>query len=675
MKNRAYAVMDIKEATEVDGKRVFTGIASTPSTDRMDDIVEPLGAQFKLPMPLLWQHDSRQPIGWVTAAKVTADSIEVTCELAVVPEESNLKQRLLDAWLSIKHKLVRGLSIGFNSIEHSQIDGTWGYRFTKWEWLELSAVTIPANQDASITAIKSLSRMKLAALGRELPMVERLDATPPPGVSGKPKQLQPNSRTGKGNDMKTIAERIKEAEASRAALMARAQELIDKGTDGGDAMDEADEQEYTQCLSDVKKVDTNLARLREHDKLAKASATEVSTVVTTTNDDGSSSVRLPAGSNVLSVRRNLPKGTAFTRYAMALAHSKGNMGVAQQVAKQFKDTPEVGMAIDAAAMGGTDFAKRLDVMRMMQKAASDAGTSLDATWAGPLVYYENMQSEFIELLRPKTILGRMTGLRNVPFNIRVASQSSGSTVGWVGEAAPKPVGELGFGSVQLGHAKAAGIIVITMELARFSSPSAEALVRNDLVAEMVKFLDQQFIDPAVAAVANVSPASVTNGATSVPSTGVTIAAITTDVKALFALYYAAELDPANAVWVMRPGTALNLSMVRTNQDAFAFPDITPQGGTFFGLPVITSNSVPGTVSGGSIMALVLPNEIWMADDGNVNVDVSQEASLQMNTTPSAGAQSLVSLWQNNLIGIRAEREINWQKRRAQAVAYIDGVGF
>jgi hypothetical protein len=47
----------------------------------------------------------------------------------------------------------------------------------------------------------------------------------------------------------------------------------------------------------------------------------------------------------------------------------------------------------------------------------------------------------------------------------------------------------------------------------------------------------------------------------------------------------------------------------------------------------------------------------------------------MNTAPSAGAQSLVSLWQNNLIGVRAEREINWKKRRAAAVAYVDGIAY
>lgn len=191
---RAYATIEIKAADGAAGeKRTFTGIATTPTTDRMGDIVEPRGAQFKLPIPLLWQHDSRQPIGWVTAAKVTDKGIEISGEVADIPEEGKLKDRLLEAWQSLKHKLVRGLSIGFNAIEHTQIDGTWSQRYTKWEWLELSAVTIPANSDCSINAIKSADQaIRRAAFGAR-PVV-RLDAgtagKPQPGVSGS-KQARP----------------------------------------------------------------------------------------------------------------------------------------------------------------------------------------------------------------------------------------------------------------------------------------------------------------------------------------------------------------------------------------------------------------------------------------------------------------------------------------------------
>lgn len=161
--NRAYAVLEIKAVDEE--KRTFRGIATTPSTDRMDDIVEPKGAVFKLPIPLLWQHNSNDPIGWVRSASVTDAGIEVECEIADVQEEGPLKQRLLTAWQMLQSKLVRGLSIGFNSLEYSRIDGTYGFRFLKWEWLELSAVTIAANQDATITAIKSADAAARATHG------------------------------------------------------------------------------------------------------------------------------------------------------------------------------------------------------------------------------------------------------------------------------------------------------------------------------------------------------------------------------------------------------------------------------------------------------------------------------------------------------------------------------
>jgi HK97 family phage prohead protease len=180
--NRAYTVLEIK-ATAEEGKRTFTGIASTPTTDRMGDIVEPKGAQFKLPIPLLWQHNSDDPVGHITKAVVTESGIEIEGEITTLPAEESqteLGLRLLKAWQMLKSKLVRGLSIGFNPLEHTHIDGTYGYRFLKWEWLELSAVTIPANQEASITAIKSADREQMAALGRKSESFVRI----PPGVSG-----------------------------------------------------------------------------------------------------------------------------------------------------------------------------------------------------------------------------------------------------------------------------------------------------------------------------------------------------------------------------------------------------------------------------------------------------------------------------------------------------------
>ena len=69
---RAYSTFQVKNIDNE--QRMIEGIATTPTPDRMGDIVEPDGAEFKMPIPLLWQHDSHEPVGHVTRAKVTSES-------------------------------------------------------------------------------------------------------------------------------------------------------------------------------------------------------------------------------------------------------------------------------------------------------------------------------------------------------------------------------------------------------------------------------------------------------------------------------------------------------------------------------------------------------------------------------------------------------------------------
>ena len=153
---------------------------------------------------------------------------------------------------------------------------------------------------------------------------------------------------------------------------------------------------------------------------------------------------------MISVKANVPLGTAFVRAACAQLVCKGN----------------VREAAEYAESGGT-------IRRPKSRCTSRprrAGHATDATWAGPLVN-QNIANEFIELLRPATILGKIPGLRKVPFNTKVPTQTAGGTYGWVGEAKPKPVTKLAFSSTSLGIAKAAGIIVLTEELVRLSNPT------------------------------------------------------------------------------------------------------------------------------------------------------------------------------------------------------------
>lgn len=155
MQNRAYSVLTIKAVN--DAKREIEGIATTPSVDRMGDIIRPLGVKFANPLPFLWQHHHDQPIGTCDFGQASANGIPFTAKL-IHPdavESETLKERLREAWDSMKTGLVRATSVGFRPIEYAFMDAG-GIDYIETEVFELSAVTIPANAEAIITAIKSI---------------------------------------------------------------------------------------------------------------------------------------------------------------------------------------------------------------------------------------------------------------------------------------------------------------------------------------------------------------------------------------------------------------------------------------------------------------------------------------------------------------------------------------
>ncbi|MGL4489180.1 MAG: phage major capsid protein [Rhizobiaceae bacterium] len=646
--DRAYSFLEIKSFD--DEQRIIRGVATTPSPDRVNDIVEPLGVAFKNPLALLWQHRSSEPIGTVNFDKPTAKGITFEAKIAKIDEPGKLKDRLDEAWQSVKAGLVRAVSIGFRAAERSLMDNG-GIRFVKSEVYELSLVTIPANAEATINEIRSIDAGIRAASGQDDPGKEERAL---PGDSGKP-QLK-NSRKEKSMT-KTVAEQIADWEATRVAKSAKLEEIMQKSAESGETLDEAQEQEYEELKAELKKIDAQIVRLGEYQDMMKKSAKPVGEVKGA--QDGSES---RSGAPRVTVKANVPKGTAFTRYAMALAVGKGNLMQAEEFSKRWHDTtPEVNTIL---------------------KAAVAAGNTTNATWAAPLVEYTVASSEFAELLRPATIMGKIQGMRRVPFNIKIQSTTAGSSVGWVGQGAPKPVSKMDFASTTFGFAKAAGIVVITQELARFSDPSAEALIRNDLIESMAQFLDAQFLDPAVAAVANVSPAAISNGITPTTASGTTAAALRADIQTVFNAYITSNLGLSGAVWVMPETVALTISLMQNALGQQEFPGMGINGGTLMGLPVVTSENLttsaivgPPAWPAGKRIFLIKANEILMADDGQTLLDASAEASLQMDTAPVAGAQSLVSLWQNNLVALRAERIINWGLRRTGAVRAIAGAAY
>lgn len=651
--NRAYSLLTVKAIDEE--KRIITGIATTPTPDRIGDIVEPEGAEFQLPIPLLWQHNSREPIGFVTDAKVTADGITVTAQIESSDEPGQLKDLLDFAWQAIKKKLVRGLSIGFKEIEYARIENTYSYRYLKWLWLELSAVTIPANGEATIETIKSIDAPLLAASGR----AQRASSSP--GATGTRKSVSIRPKEAK-TMKKSIAEQISAFEAARKEKSARMEEIQSAAADEGRTKDQAEREEFETLRDEIKAIDDELKDLRDMEAAALASAKAVEATHVRTAE-GAAQVR--SGIQV-KTQPKLAPGIGLARFVKCLGMAKGNPMHALELAKS-----RYG---ESSAIVG------------VFKAAVEAGTTLSGSWAEALVGDEStIFGDFAEFLRPQTIIGKfgnngIPGLRPAPFRTRLITQTGGGQGYWVGQGKPKPLTALDFAGTTLEPNKVANIAVVSKEILMSSSPSAEPIIRDSLAAALRERMDTDFIDPTKNVSANVSPASITYGISLPNSSGNDADAIRADVKTMMQAFIDANNPPTSGVWIMSSGTALALSLMTNAMGQPEFPGITLNGGIFAGLPVITSEYV-AAVSAGSYVYLVNASDIYLADEGGLTVDMSTEASLEMldsglsqDATAGTGA-SLVSMFQTNSVAFLAERMINWSKRRASAVSGIDTVNW
>jgi HK97 family phage major capsid protein len=513
-----------------------------------------------------------------------------------------------------------------------------------------------------------------AALGSRQCFSMRLaDRSKSPGASGSRPVVSIETKP-KGQQMKKITEQISSFEEKRAANVARMDAII-LASDGRTFLVE-EEEEYNKLDTEVKSIDKHLVVLRGHQarQVDTASTVDLSAAGAAgsleANPDKASANR--ERTDVIRVESRLDKAIPFTRYVRAMCIAKGDPNRALQWAKAQKDWKDTSPQVERVLL-----------------AAVAAGDTTTAGWASELVYNQNLVNEFIAFLRPMTIIGRIPNLTTVPFNVRVAGANSGSSAFWVGQGKPVPVSKMGTFAVTLGIAKAAGMVVLDKELVLSSAPSAEMMVRNDLAKAVSQFVDTQFVSPDVAAVANVSPASITNGVVPTAATGTNSAALRTDVQTLFNGWISQNLDPSGGVWIMTPTQALAISLMLNalGQPVFSGPGntINMNGGTFFGLPVVTSQSAQMIGSPvpteGQLLILLNAPEIMIADDGQVTIDASGEASIEMldnptnQSTASPTATSQVSMFQTNSVALRATRFVNWAKRRSIAVQYIKDAAY
>ncbi|HEY1308462.1 MAG TPA: phage major capsid protein [Vicinamibacterales bacterium] len=297
---------------------------------------------------------------------------------------------------------------------------------------------------------------------------------------------------------------------------------------------------------------------------------------------------------------------------------------------------------------------------LISKSAVNPGTVADPAWAAPLAAIKPMAAGFIELNNRTTVLGRlMPYAQRVPFQTSVPIRMSGGTFKWIGEGSSKPVGNMAFRSVSLGVKKAGGVLAVSQELAKLEMPGSDVAMRDAMNSDLADYLDQQFCDPAITATSE-RPASITNQSPSIGSVGTDATAAKKDFQALLGAFLQANPRARAIALLTTPGTAVAYA------NALTATTCGWNGGVLNGVTVITGNTGPRAI-------MLDPTALVLADSGEIAVSVSTQATLEYQdapTSPLSAAVVLVNLWQANLIGLRAERFLNYQLAKANAVVYL-----
>ena len=134
-------------------------VASTPSFDRANDRVFPLGGNltnFSANPVVMWGHNYTDPwaiIGRADDMQVTSDGIQFRPVLRPAANDYDPQNIILSLW---DNNFVRTSSIGFRPLE-ARPNERGGTDYTSWELLEISIVGIPMNQDALRLAAKGIA--------------------------------------------------------------------------------------------------------------------------------------------------------------------------------------------------------------------------------------------------------------------------------------------------------------------------------------------------------------------------------------------------------------------------------------------------------------------------------------------------------------------------------------
>jgi HK97 family phage prohead protease/HK97 family phage major capsid protein len=621
----------------------MTYVLSDATEDRLGDVIEPKGWRldsFRSNPIALFNHNANAPIG--TWQNIRIDGDRLLADL--VPAPPGTTQLADDVRRLIEADILRATSVGFRAVESEPLDPKkpfGGTRFTVQDLLETSVVSVPANP-AALQVAKSLhisdDTMTLAFGGQA--EMRRRDGT----RTGGQAVLKRQTKSGHPMTTPTISRQIQDVQSRLNAARDALTELT-----------KDDDHDVEQADVFQAEIEAHEGRLRSLERTEKALAFRAAAEPPQPRQEPTALARRPFS---VPAKEITPLDLLWRAANMQMKARIFHRPIEQVLAENYPDHEATAIVTRAAIAGAT---------------------TTTAGWAAELVTLA--QGDFLANLVPTSVFPKLSALgASLAFGpnagaIKIPSRATTPSIGgsFVAEGAPIPVRRFGTTSITLNPHKVGGLAVFSREIAMYSNPAIESLIRENITLDTSINIDGLLLDNVAVSVTR--PAGLTNGVTPLTaSTAHSYTAILADLQALTNPFYAVNagrvlcllLNPAQAQQLLFAPGPTGVPFGWTQQFTARFN-------------VIESTSVPA----GQVYMIDAAD--FVSVSGAPEFEVSEEATLHMeDTTPlnigTAGSPNTVaapvqSMFQTSQIAIRMLANVTWAMRRAGMVQFMTGVNW
>lgn len=287
------------------------------------------------------------------------------------------------------------------------------------------------------------------------------------------------------------------------------------------------------------------------------------------------------------------------------------------------------LATAGAKIAGTGPLGAIDMLRkwgradLADKWAASREKAMNAgdPTAGGFLVPTQFSTDVIELLRPSAVV-RSLDPTTMPMpmgSVKVPKITSGVTASYVGESSGGTniaASAVGTGQITLTFKKLAALVPISNDLVRYSSPSADGIVRDDMVRSLATREDKAFIRDDGTSGTPLGIRGWINATNKFNANAtVNLANVTVDLGKAIQKLMAADVPlivqqfpaggpnqvqpiTARPGWIISPRTYMFLTTVQNGQGFYAFrPEM--MNGTLWGFPFRVTSQVLETMSAGN----------------------------------------------------------------------------